>query len=429
MQTTLDRIKGPLSKAVPHIDLQQAKKYTLDNGIPVYVISSGFQELVKIEMLYFNLQFDSKQPLVDSATNRMLQEGTKKYSAQQLADMVDYYGAFFETDENFDFCSIDLFTLNKYLEQTLPMVADMLYNPVFPQRELDVYIRNFKQRLQVDDEKVGSVARRKFNAIIFGKEHSYGYYVHGSDYENLKRDDLAAYHAAKYDPRNCTIIVSGLVPENCVALLNKNFGQHVATATNGLKKVSIPFQPEVEKKQYIEKDGAIQSAIRIGKPFFNRRHPDYPGMAVLNTLLGGYFGSRLMSNIREDKGYTYGIGSAIVSMKQEGYFFISTEVGSDVTTKALDEIYTEIDLLKTELVEADELEMVRNYMLGTFLKSIDGAFQLAERFKSIHLSELDYGYYNRYLDKIRSIGPDELQELARKYLDTSGFYELVVGRK
>lgn len=164
-------------------------------------------------------------------------------------------------------------------------------------------------------------------------------------------------------------------------------------------------------------------------PFFNRKHPDYAGTAVMNTVFGGYFGSRLMSNIREDKGYTYGIGSVIVSMKQEGYYFVSTEVGADVTNDAIKEIYHEVDIMRNELVEEDELEMVKNYMLGTFLKGIDGAFHLAERFKSIYLSELDYSYYERYVEKLRTIGPDEILELSRKYLDPAGFLEMVVGRK
>lgn len=429
MPTTIDRIQSPATKPVPDIDLQQARKYTLDNGIEVYAISAGFQELVKVEFLYPNKPFDPLHPLRDSTTNRMLQEGTKKHNSQELADLIDYYGAFLETDENFDFCSVNLYTLNKYLAQTLPFIAELIYEPVFPQHELDVYIRNWKQRLVVENEKVASLARRNFSRVIFGEKHPYGYFTELKDYDQLHRSDLEQYHALKYDPSNCVIIISGLVSDSSIDLLNKFFGKIAPVNLNGSTTTDVPFQSHPEKKHYIEKEGAIQSAIRVGMPFFNRKHPDYPGMAVVNTLLGGYFGSRLMSNIREDKGYTYGIGSTIVSMKQDGYFFISTEVGSDVTNLALQEIYYEVEQLKAEIVEADELEMVRNYMLGTFLKGIDGAFQLAERFKSIHLSGLDYGYYRRYLDKIRSIGPDEVQSLARKYFNTADFYEVVVGRK
>jgi zinc protease len=429
MQTAIDRKLQPLTSEIEKIDVAKAKKYTLDNGISVYAVNAGFQDLVKIELIFFNKGFDVTQPLLNSATNRMLADGTSKYTAQQLADHIDYYGSFYETDENYDFTSVMIYSLNKHLEATLPFVSDILHDPVFPASELETFVRNNKQRLTVENEKVSSLARRKFSEIIFGGNHPYGYYTQTADYDKLNRDVLAEHFRKKYSPANCTILISGLIKDDSIKMLNKFFGQGVVTNGTASAIEKFSFSPSAQKKHFIEKEGAVQSALRIGKPFFNRTHPDYPGMAVLNTLLGGYFGSRLMSNIREDKGYTYGIGSAIVSMRQEGYFFISTEVGADVTSAAISEIYKEIELLKDEPIESEELEMARNYMLGTFLKGMDGAFQLAERFKSIYFSGLDYGYYDRYLQKIRTIQPDELQELARKYFSITDFFEIVVGRK
>ena len=428
MQTIIDRSLQPSTTDIDKIDIPQAKKFTLDNGIPVYTLTAGLQDLVKVEFLFLNKDFDVNDPLLNSATNRMLSDGTTKYTAQQLADHIDYYGSFFETDENSDFSSIMLYSLNKHLEATLPFVSDILHDPIFPLTELETYIRNSKQRLNVDNEKVSSLARRKFNEVIFGEKHPYGYLVQTTDFDKLNREHLMEHFKKKYSPSNCVIIVSGLIKDDVVKLLNKFFGQTKSSSgvLNGSQQV---FTPSSVKKHLIEKEGAVQSALRIGKPFFNRAHVDYPGMAVLNTILGGYFGSRLMSNIREDKGYTYGIGSAVASMKQEGYFFISTEVGADVTNSAIEEIYKEIEILKDEHVDNEELEMARNYMLGTFLKGMDGAFQLAERFKSIYLYDLDYSYYDRYLQKIKTIQADELRDLARKYFDLSGFYEIVVGRK
>lgn len=428
MTLVLDRINQPTRMGIQKMNVPQAKKYTLDNGIEVYAINAGFQELVKVELLFNNIDFDPNKPLLNSATNRMMAEGTTKYSAQQIADMIDYYGSFYETDENSDFCSIILYSLNKYLKDTLPLVQAVLEGPTFPEKELGVFKQNNIQRLIVDNEKVGSIARRKFGEIIFGKNHPYGLYIQPENYDTLTSDDLKAFHQKKYSPANCIIIVSGLVTDETIKVLNQFLGKSKTTGGK-IKTIYPAFETSPEKKHYIEKEGAIQSAIRIGMPFFNRRHPDYAGIAVMNTVFGGYFGSRLMSNIREEKGYTYGIGSVVVSMKQDGYYFISTEVGADVTNDAIKEIYNEIDIMRSELVDEEELEMVRNYMLGTFLKGIDGAFHLAERFKSIYLSELDYSYYERYVEKLRTIGPDEILELSRKYLDPAGFTELVVGRK
>jgi zinc protease len=423
---TINRSVAPQVRDIENLTVSQPRKFILDNGIPVYAITAGFQDLIKVEFLFPNKTFDVNRPLMNSATNRMLSEGTSKYTAQQLADKVDYYGAFLETDENSDFTSVMLYTLNKYFADTIPYISDMLRDAIFPQNELEVYIRNNRQRLTIENEKVNSVARRKFNQLIFGPRHAYGYYTEINDYDKLNRDHLAAHYKDKYIPSNCTIIISGLVKDDSVNILNKIFGKWtgVPSSANG---IHAPFESSEQKKLLVPKEDAVQSAIRIGKPFFNRRHEDYPGMAVVNTIFGGYFGSRLMSNIREDKGYTYGIGSAIVSMKQNGYFFISTEVGADVTKAAVGEIYKEMDLMRTEEVDDEEMEMARNYMLGTFLKGMDGAFQLAERFKSVYLYDLDYSYYEKYIEKIRTIKSDEIQDLAKRYMDPASVYELVVG--
>ena len=227
---------------------------------------------------------------MNSATNRTLAEGTSKYNSQQLADHIDYYGAFYETDENWDYTSVMLYTLNKHLEATLPFLSDIIHDPVFPIGELDIFIQNYKQRLVVENEKVNSVARRKFNEIIFGKTHPYGYFVGTDDYDKLNREDLVVHHRNKYDPANCTIIISGLVKDQSVNLLNKFFGKKPATQGNIMNGQSPEFSPLAEKIHLVEKEGAVQSAIRIGKFSFNRTHPDYAGMAFLNTVLGGYFG-------------------------------------------------------------------------------------------------------------------------------------------
>jgi len=429
MEMIIDRSLQPAIRPVDQVSVMHARRFDLDNGIPVYAITAGFQDLIKLELIFPNKNFDPKNPLINSITNRMMSEGTSKYTSEQLAESIDYYGAFYETDENSDFTSVNLFTLNKHLPETLPFLAAILHDPVFPERELKIMVQNSKQRLTVENEKVSSLARRKFNETIFGKDHPYGHFTQTEDYDVIRREDLAAHHRKKYNASNCTIIISGLVREESIQMLNKFLGQRKDVSPNGGVSQKTPFGSGLPGKFHLEKENAVQSAFRIGKPFFNRTHADYPGMAVLNTILGGYFGSRLMSNIREDKGYTYGIGSAIVSMSQGGYFFITTEVGAEVTQPAIEETYKEIIRLQQEPVDNEELDMVRNYMTGTFLKSTDGAFQLAERFKSIYLYGLDYSYYDRYLEKIKNIGADEIQSLAVQYLKPESFYQVVVGRK
>ncbi len=429
MQKILDRTVAPALKEIEKIIIPHAEKIVLDNGIPVYVVRAGFQELVKVDLIFENLTYDASQPLLSSATNRMLSDGSSKHTSLELADMIDYYGAFYGTEESPDHCSVNLFSLNKHLEKTLPTLREIIAEAVFPESELSTFILNNKQRIAVEDEKVNSIARRKFNEILFGAKHPYGHIMTQEDYADLQQVSLQNYHKKQYVSEHCTIIISGKVTDDTLRHLNTHLGDKGWSRSNGQKATPVATHGISGKSHREEKDGAIQSAIRIGRKMFTRSHPDYPGMAVLNTLFGGYFGSRLMSNIREDKGYTYGIGSAVVSMKDEGYFFISTEVGSDVMAPALKEIYSEMQVLCTETVDKEELDTVKNYMLGSFIKNLETAFHIADRFKSIHLSGLDYDYFDRYLNKVRTIQPAEIKELAKKYLDPDSMIELVVGPK
>jgi zinc protease len=211
-------------------------------------------------------------------------------------------------------------------------------------------------------------------------------------------------------------------------LLNAIFGQQWNNNAASVQN-KFTFPPSPKGEIFMERPDAIQSAIRMGTLSINRKHPDFAGFQVLNCLLGGYFGSRLMTNIREDKGYTYGIGSAVVSMKDAGYFFIATEVGADVCEKALTEIEKEIDRLKTDLVMEDELNLVRNYMLGSMLGSLENAFSHADKFKNIFFSGLDYAYYDQYIETVKTIDANKLRLLANQYLNTADFTKVIVGKK
>jgi predicted Zn-dependent peptidase len=426
----LDRKSTPEYKLIDQVKIIQANEIHLDNGIPVHSINAGTQDLIKIELQFNAGIVYQSEALVASSTNSMLTEGTKKHTAAEIADMVDYFGAFLETDCGQDFASVNLYTLNKHLAEVLPYVEEVVKNSVFPDSELSIYLGNKKQKFLVNSKKVDSVARKKFKALIFGEKHHYGYNIKIDDYNEIGREHLQYFHNRYYRSGNCRIIVAGKVGAEAFMLLNRHFGGNDWESPRGAATLDhSTIISEKEKKHIVYKEDAVQSAIRVGKLLFNKTHPDYKAMQVLNTALGGYFGSRLMMNIREDKGYTYGIGSGIVSLQHSGYFFISTEVGVDVCSQALDEIYSELERLRKEPIDDEEMSLVRNYLLGAFLRSVDGPFALAEKFKSIMEYGLGYDYFEQFLHTIRTITPAELQELAKKYLDPNDMIELVVGKK
>ena len=425
----IDRKLSPAFKTIDKIEMIQASEKFLSNNIPVYAINAGTQDLIKVEFLFSAGMFQQKQPLQAATVNTMLEEGTSRMSASEIADAVDYYGAFLETSVSQDHASVILYTLTKHLKSTLPIVEQVIKDASFPQQELITHLTNKKQKFLVNKQKVANVARKRFTELLFGEKHPYGVNVTEEDFNRITVPLLKEFYNTFYTSDNCKIILAGKINEDIYTLLNDYFGGDDWKGSLNPTVTMPATQTTTELKQVIHKNDALQSAIRIGKLMFNKTHKDYQPLQVLNAIYGGYFGSRLMSNIREDKGYTYGIGSALVSLNNAGYFFISTEVGVDVCTNAIHEIYFEMDRLREELVTEEELKLVKNYLLGTFLRSVDGPFAMAERFKGIMTYNLGYDYFTRYIATIKAISASQLRDLANQYFDKNSMVELVVGKK
>ena len=426
---TIDRTIKPEIKTIDRVALLTPKEVVLDNGVHMYSFNAGTQDVVRIECVFNAGTWYQEKKLTAFSTVKMLKEGTKDYSASDIAEIFDACGAYIGTEAEKDYTYVSLYTLNKHLEKLLPVFTTMIRESVFPQHELSVMLANKKQEQMVSMERVSFISRTKFAEQLYGKDHPYGQSAELNDYDNVNREELAAYHQKYYHPGNLRIITSGKIDDTTQTLINRFLGDK--DWKQGEKAIANEWQlpTDSEKRIFIPKENVLQSAVRIGKVLFTKKDPDYFGMGILNTILGGYFGSRLMTNIREDKGYTYGINSGIISLRNSGFMYIASEVGADVRELATKEVYHEMNLLRNELVPDEELSLVKNYMAGSFLRSIDGPFALADRFIGI----LDYGfdfneYYNRYLQTIKDITPQQLQVLANKYFIEDSFFETVAGK-
>lgn len=428
IETKLNRAEAPAFNTIEKIDIIQANKQVLDNGIEVFTVDAGTQELTRIEFIFKAGMYYQNAPLIASSANSLPETGTATRTADELSDSIDFYGSFFEFGAGQDFAHFTLYSLNKYLNETIVFIEDIIKNPTFPQHEFDLLLANKKQKHLVNSQKVSVLARRRFNELLFGENHPYGIDVKPESFDTTSLQDVIKFYRQHYHSKNCTIVASGKLPTNLISLLNQFFGKQTWGSGELVVKSGITFSTTKQNKHFVVKDDAIQSAIRIGRPMFNKTNPDYFKFQVLNTILGGYFGSRLMANIREDKGYTYGIGSGLSGLVHGGYFSISTEVGVDVTKNALSEIYKEINVLREDLVSEEELELVKNYILGQFLRSVEGPFALADKFKSIWEYGLGYDYYDNYFKAVQNATAKELKDIANKYLQEKDLIECVVGK-
>ena len=239
-------------------------------------------------------------------------------------------------------------------------------------------------------------------------------------------EELVAFYDKFYTHGKCLVFVAGRPPLDIAQQLNNFFG-HLPLNQQPLPGIQYNAEPAASKKYNIINDAnGVQGAIRIARPFPNRHHPDFPKVQVLNNVFGGFFGSRLMSNIREDKGYTYGIHSYLQNHIHDTAWMISTEAGRDVCEATISEVYKEMERLRTEPIDKEEMDLVRNYMIGSLLGDLDGPFQVIARWKNYILNGLDAAYFYSSIQIVREVSAGELQELAAKYLNPEAFYELVV---
>jgi zinc protease len=408
--------------------IPDARTIFLNNKIPVYFIEGGTEEIMRIEFIFMAGQVKEYMPLLASTTNMMLVEGTQNYSSEKLNEKLDYYGAFLNLSAEKDRAGIVIYFLNKHTEKILELCREILFRPVFPLNELNALMKKRLQWFQVHREKVQNLALDQFFESVFGNHHPYGKQILESDFNSIIPSVLMDFHSMYYSSENVAVIVSGKIHKRTAELLNIYFG-NIGPESIYKEESAAYLKGDDRKKVFIPKKGAVQTAIRIGSSTINRRHPDYTGLKILNSILGGYFGSRLMKNIREEKGYTYGITSSISSFDLSGYKTIATEVGEKYTKKTIDEIYKEIRLLQTIHIEKKELDVVRNYMSGELVRMFDGPFALAESFRLVWEFGLDNTYYYKLNEKIKTIDSDEIMELAKTYYNIDELYEITVGAK
>ena len=427
---SLDRTIAPEIRQIEHFSIAEPERRVMRNGIPLNIIQVGQEDVVRFDLLIKGGQWNQTQPLQAMFTNRMLREGTSRLSSAQIAEKLDYYGAWLELSSSVNYGFVTLYSLGKYFPQTIEIVASMVKEPVFPEKELAVILNVNKQQFQVNARRVDVMARKRMNRALFGIHHPLGRYAELEDYARINREVLQSYYRTYYHSGNSSVYVSGSVTPEVIRCIEQHFGEADwgDTAVKASFKDYAP-QTEASKHIFVEKEDALQSSLKIGGFSLSQQHPDYLKFRVLVTLLGGYFGSRLMSNIREEKGYTYGISAGYASYPGQGLLAISAETANQYVEPLIAEVYREISRLQNEKVSVEELVMVKNYMLGDMCRSCESAFSLADGWIFLQASGLGETYFADAMQAVKDVTPDEIRDLACKYLRKEDLKEIVVGAK
>lgn len=406
------------------VDIQLAEKHTLANGVALYTLASEDFEVLRFSFVFRAGSAVQTVPFSASAAANLLAEGSTEHSAQQIAEQLDYYGSWYDVNIDRDYAYISFATLSKFFDHTLAVAEEILLRPAFPEAELRTYAAKRRQRLAIDRTKVDVEAREAFARALFGPRHPYGISSSEELYDSLTRRDVVEFYRRFYTAERCFVVCSGRIGDHELQALGNLAGR---LPRRGVVEDPRFPAPETVHEAFVDHPGAVQSSLRLGRLLFPRQHPDFVGMQVVATALGGYFGSRLMQNLRERNGYTYGVVAAMVNFERAGYFAVATQVGTDVTRQALGEIYREIELLRTDPMPEEELALVKNMMTGEMMRILDGPFGIADVTIENILCGTDNHIIGENIRRIRSMTPDDVLNLARKYLAREDLVTVVAG--
>ncbi len=414
-QSTMHPIEG--------LSMPSVEEFELSNGLRLYAIGNTPQPVIKLEVVFMAGRPYEDHKLISTACAALLREGTFTMNSARLSESIDQFGASISCPFSFDAITIQLYTLRKHLTKVLPLLIDIIEQPTFPEEELALFKKRAKEKLALDLAQNEIRAYRSATELFFGPDHPYGYNSSIALFDEIAREHIVQHHQRLFTTANAFCMLAGNIDSKVIRTIDT----YLSKWQRKERPPTVSPPTNYPKPKQLKLPGnRHQAAIRLGRPIFSRQHPDFAGLFVLNTVLGGYFGSRLMRNLRERKGYTYGIESSLETMRFGGYLSISLETEQKLVFHCLQEIQTEINLLQSQLVDLDELQMVKNYLAGYLLSLSDGPLAIAEVVRGNLVRSMPVDHALTLLDDIHKVTPTQLQELAHKYLSFEGFSQVVV---
>jgi zinc protease len=418
----LDRTIAPPFAKEFSFQLPEPEIISLANGSSIVWIKDLAQNVVKIDLVMKAGKWYEPSPGIAHFAISMLEKGTKNQSSEKIAEVFDFYGAQIELAAGPDFASLSIYSLTHKLEHILPIVMAMLSEPSFPEEELEQMKLIFVENLRVNLEKNSYLASKLLKQNIFGANHPYGSSLDIDQVDTITPEKLHAFSQKQFRPFE--IYVTGALSKNQMDTLVTIFSTLGAEKKNDLPR-TINENTSLEQK--VEKPGSVQTSLRLGMQTIGRNHADYFQLLLLNHLLGGYFGSRLMKNIREEKGLTYGIYSSVTAHLHASLFSIGTDVNNEKTSLTIQEIKKEVEKIRQEKIGEQELEVARNHFLGALQLELSNPFSVTEKIKNIRLNELPSDYYARLSQTVSLATPETLQSVANALLVWDSFHQIAVG--
>jgi zinc protease len=407
----MDRKIAPELNAIESIQFVKPHVFDVSPNVHLYWMQDVPNETARLD-LYFDAGSVKGNKGVSSLVNGLLLSGNDELTSTAISHQLDLHGGFYESGLSSESSVLSLYGLRENFPVLIRILKEAIQTMSCANKEVEELIRDRRQKFLVNMQKMSYLAQRAFQSKLFASDLDYSRVVDLSYYEDVSIQEFKKFFGRNY--------LKGLTKISLVGNFEQDFVDQIIDTFGTWSKEGKPkYISDIKNEAGIfhtESETALQTAIRVGKTLFNKNHEDFLDFQILNTIIGDYFGSRLMTNIREDKGYTYGIGSMVAEYQNFGYFMIATEVGKQHTADTLKEIQFELDRLKTELVSEEELTLVKNYLTGQLLKSADGPYAMMDLFLAVEIHDQGLEFYNKAMKAIELITPQRLQQLAKQYL-------------
>ena len=388
----------------------------LDNGVELNVIPLHTTDLIAISVMFMGGQWVQEKRLQSNLAMQQIKSGTANHTAESLADKLDYYGATIAADATINYSFVRLNCLRRTLPNVLPLFCEIITSPIYEQPLLDNAIEESFLSYQVSEQKVAYVSKRIFYQHLLGADNPAAQYVDEQAYQAIQREDLLAYHRQFITLSNAVMYVTGKVDETLISLINQHLGSIPCGKQHFALLPTAPITPSPQKKHETTLNvPSVQSGLRLGKVLPLPSSADYPAIHLTSVILGGYFGSRLMKNIRERLGFTYGIGSTFYPIPHSNIFIIATETTREYVEQCIEEIKKDMTDMQQHPVTADELDNARNYMLGQFCRTTETSLSLStllmhQRAQGRTLEDLLHEQ-----QQIQDLTPADIIQSAQKY--------------
>ncbi len=425
----LDRRIAPINPEPIHATFPETTEHTLSNGLKVMIYEQHDVPVVHLRLyVRAGSVLDGETPKASSFVFALLQQGTKTRTAKEIADDIEFLGADLNASSSVDFGNLSLTVMSKHVEKGVEILSDVTLNPIFSESEIEFVRQQSLSRLQFSKADATRLSSEAFNRLIYAP-HPYGNPSLGTQdaLTALTREHILEFYHKYFLANRSFITIAGDVDaESILALLEKYFG---AWAAREFEEPSfqLPSRRAQTEVMIVQKEGAVQSVLNIGHLSIARNHDDFIPLYVANTILGGYFGSRLNMNLRETQGFTYGIRSGFDALRLSGDFNISTQVRNEVTGEAISQILFEVERFLQDGVSEKELTVAKRYITGNFVIQNESASSIGIRLANVELYGLPKSYYNTYIDAINAVERQVLLHTVQKHLHPKSFLFVIAG--